>query len=46
MAINKKITTTAVLVAASFAFGSAANADVCDTPSKLGDMGSLSLIHI
>ena len=40
MAINKKITTTAVLVAASFAFGSAANADVCDTPSKLGDMGS------
>ena len=40
MAINKKITTTAVLVAASFAFGSAANADVCNTPSKLGDMGS------
>ena len=40
MAINKKITTTAVLIAASFAFGSAANADVCDTPSKLGDMGS------
>ena len=40
MAINKKITTTAALIAASFAFGSAANADVCDTPSKLGDMGS------
>ena len=43
MAINKKITTTAVLIAASFAFGSAANADVCDTPSKLGDMGSCLL---
>ena len=40
MAISKKITTTAVLIAPSFAFGSAANADVCDTPSKLGDMGS------
>ena len=40
MALNNKLTTTAALLAASFAFGSVAYADVCDTPSKLGDMGS------
>ena len=40
MALNNKLTTTAALLAASFAFGSVAYADVCDTPSKLGNMGS------
>ena len=40
MALNNKLTTTAALLAASCAFGSVAYADVCDTPSKLGDMGS------
>ena len=28
--------------AASFAFAGFAQADVCDTPSKLGDMGSFA----
>ena len=40
MALKNKLTTTAALLAASYAFGSVAYADVCDTPSKLGDMGS------
>ena len=38
--LKNKLTATAALLAASYAFGSVAYADVCDTPSKLGDMGS------
>lgn len=40
MQITKKILGASALVAASFTFVGAAQADVCDTPSKLGDLGS------
>ena len=40
MQITKKTLGASALVAASFTFVGAAQADVCDTPSKLGDLGS------
>ena len=44
MVINTKLTVTAAIVAATCTFGSISHADghadVCATPTKLGDMGS------
>ena len=40
MLITKKLLGASALVAASFTFVGAAQADVCDTPSKLGDLGN------
>jgi alpha-glucoside transport system substrate-binding protein len=40
MVISTKLTVTAAIVAATCTFGSISHADVCATPTKLGDMGS------
>ena len=40
MSFTTKLLGAAAVAAASFAYAGAANADVCDTPSSMGDMGS------
>ena len=42
MYLTKKYLSVTAFAAASFAFSSIAHADVCDTPSKLGDLGNFA----
>ena len=42
MSLTKKYLSLTAFTAASFAFASFAQADVCDTPSKLGDIGNFA----
>ncbi|MGI9396457.1 MAG: hypothetical protein ACR2OS_03065, partial [Paracoccaceae bacterium] len=39
---SKMLGAAATAAVASFAFAGAAQADVCNTPSKLGDMGNFN----